>query len=81
MTNDISILSSLLAARTQVWVRYKNLERGRAPHWARARLLSTDGGFAVVKPIKHGGRLEKVPISTIKLWHSRNDNISVSKKT
>lgn len=81
MNNDLSLLSSLLATKAQVWVRYKNLERGRAPHWARARLMSTDGSFAVVKPIKHGGRLEKVPVGTIKLWHSRNDSKSVGKKT
>lgn len=50
--------------------------KGRAPHQSRARLLELHDSYALVKPIKHGGRVEKVPLNTIKLWHSMNNKMN-----
>jgi len=69
---NVKELQNMLDANDQVWVRHKRKDSS-FPHWARCRLISIHSGSdAIIKPIKHGGRLERVPISTIKLWHSMN---------
>lgn len=65
-------LRQMLRSNGQVWVRHKRKESS-FPHWARCRLIDVVSEHeAVIKPIKHGGRLEKVPISSLKLWNSMN---------
>lgn len=70
----IEHMRSMLSTKQQVWVRHN--AKGRAPHQSRARLLELHDTYALIKPIKHGGRIEKVPINTIKLWHSMNSKMS-----
>lgn len=70
---DLHLAQKMLSEYGQVWVRHQQKARGRAPHWSRARLLLLKGDMAVIKPIKHGGRVEKVPVNTIKLWSSMNE--------
>lgn len=71
--NQIESMRKMLSSKQQVWVRHN--AKGRAPHQSRARLLELHDTYAIIKPIKHGGRIEKVPINTIKLWHSMNNKI------
>lgn len=68
---DTETLQNLLDRNNQVWVRHKRKDAS-FPHWARCRLISVSSRDVIIKPIKHGGRLEKVPISSIKLWNSMN---------
>ena len=78
MSIDQVTLQHMLSEMPQVWVRHRKKAKGRAPHWARARLLSISKNFAVIKPVKHGGRIEKVQLETIKLWNSRNGKLSMN---
>lgn len=71
--DQIESMRKMLSTKQQVWVRHS--AKGRAPHKSRARLLGLCDEYAIIKPIKHGGRIEKVPVSTIKLWHSMNNKI------
>jgi hypothetical protein len=66
-------LHQMLRSGSQVWVRCPSkIIGGMERHWSRARLVGFSRDNAIIKPIKHGGRLEKVPISTIRLWKSMN---------
>jgi hypothetical protein len=81
MSIDQVTLQNMLSEMSQVWVRHRKKAKGRAPHWARARLISVAKDFAVIKPIKHGGRIEKVPLETIKLWNSMNSKHSINNES
>lgn len=50
------------------------------PHWSRAAVLGVLGRQIRIKPIKHGGREEIVPIADIKLWKAMNSK-QVTKET
>jgi len=71
--NQIESMRNMLSTKQQVWVRH--VAKGRARHKSRARLLELYDDYAIIKPIKHGGRVEKVSVNTIKLWHSMNNKI------
>lgn len=60
----------LLEEQNQVWVRVK--PRKSQPHWSRAKVEGLHGDRIVVKPIKHGGRLELVSASDVSLWSAMN---------
>ena len=66
-------LEKMLRSGMQVWVRCPaRVIGGGEKHWSRARLVKLNRDGAVIKPIKHGGRLERVPLSTLRLWKSMN---------
>lgn len=73
--DQLESMRKMLSTKQQVWVRHN--AKGRAPHQARARLLELHEGYAIIKPIKHGGRIEKVSVNTIKLWRSMNNKIGI----
>jgi len=71
-------LLHMLNAGKQVWVRCPSkVIGGMEKHWSRARLLNVIKSEAMIKPIKHGGRVERVPLSVIKLWKSMNAKQSI----
>lgn len=76
ITNDNTShekLLRLLSTSKQVWVRCPaKVIGGAEKHWSRARLLNVIKDEATIKPIKHGGRIERVPISVLRLWKSMN---------
>jgi hypothetical protein len=63
-------IGMLLQDKNQVWVRVK--PRKSHPHWSRARVEELRGDKILIKPIKHGGRLELVSASDVNLWFSMN---------
>lgn len=68
-----SELRQLLQSGRQIWVRCPSkVIGGMERHWSRARLLNIMHDQAVIKPIKHGGRIERVPLSALRLWKSMN---------
>lgn len=76
MTNDktpCEKLVQMLGGNKQVWVRCPSkIIGGGERHWSRARLLNVIKDEATIKPIKHGGRIERVPLSVLRLWKSMN---------
>jgi hypothetical protein len=63
----------MLRSGKQVWVRCPSkMIGGTEKHWARARIVNIVKSDALIKPIKHGGRLERVPLSMLKMWKSMN---------
>jgi hypothetical protein len=74
----IDEIDQLQRMRHQVWVRVK--PRKGHSHWSRAVVLGVLGLQIRVKPIKHGGREEIVPVADVKLWKAMNSK-QVSKET
>jgi len=74
----IDEIEKLQRMQQQVWVRVK--PRKGQPHWSRAVVLGMLGRQIRIKPIKHGGREEIVPVADVKLWKAMNSK-QVSKET
>ncbi len=49
----------------------KVFSKGRTRHGVPAMLLRIEGKWAIVKPRNHG-HTDRVPLSTVREWRSRN---------
>lgn len=64
-------IREMLSRKQQVWVRVR--PRKSQPHWSRAKIEGISSRGIIVKPIKHGGRLEVVDPSQVSLWRAMNE--------